>query len=105
MRTSVMFRRFASIVLALAASVLAAQERTGVVRVQVSPAHADWTYHAGESVDFSVQVLRDGHPIQGASISYELGPEMLPPTEKKTVAVPPQGLTIKAAGLAMTESA
>jgi cephalosporin-C deacetylase len=75
---------------------LAAQERTGTVRVQVSPDRADWTYALGAPASFRIQVVRDGHPVQGAQVSYAFGPEMMPPTEKKTVAAPPEGLVVKA---------
>lgn len=91
--------RCAASLLVFAGPMSEAQERTGAVRVQVSPSRDDWTYQAGASVDFRVEVLRDGRPLPGASIRYELGPEMLPATEKNTVAIPPGGLTIKATGL------
>jgi cephalosporin-C deacetylase len=96
---NVWFARCALSLFALAGSLSLAQERTGTVRVQVSPNRDDWTYRTGESVEFSVLVLRDGRPVPGASVRYELGPETLPAAEKKTIAVPEQGLTIKAAGL------
>ena len=98
-RASVWCVRLAVSVLALAGPLVEAQQRTGAVRVQVTPNRDDWTYQTGAPVDFRVQVLRDGHPVPGASIRYELGSEMLPATEKKTVPVPSEGLTIKAAGL------
>jgi len=98
-KTTAVFARLAALVLVLSGPSLEAQERTGAVRVQVMPDREDWTYQTGANVDFRVQVLRDGHPIPGASVRYELGPEMLPATEKKTLVVPPAGLTIRATGL------
>jgi hypothetical protein len=57
---------------------LAAQERTGAVRVQVAPDRDDWTYKPGAPVSFKIQVMRDANPLPGTSVSYSLGPEMRP---------------------------
>jgi hypothetical protein len=43
------------------------------VRVQVSPDHDDWTYKPGAPVSFRIQVIRDGNPLPGASVSYSYG--------------------------------
>ena len=80
---------------------LGAQERTGVVRVQVTPDHDDWTYKPGAPVAFRITVTRDGHPVPSASVSYALGPEMLPPRVEKTAPVPKEGLVV--AGGTMNE--
>src|SRR4029453_15211742 len=86
-------------VLALGAVLATAQERTGTVRVQVTPDHADWTYRLGEPVAFRVAVTRDGYPVAGASVAYTLGLERLKPAVEKTEAVPGAGLVVKHAGL------
>ena len=90
-----------AVVLALAALAAAAgaQERTGVVRLQVTPDRADWTYAVGAPVTFRVLATRDGHPIALPSVTWKLGPEMLDPVEEKTLPLPAEGLTVKAAGL------
>lgn len=59
-----------------------AQIRGNEITVTVTPDHKDWTYKTGERVNFTVSVLRSGTLVDGAQISYELGPEMYP-TEKK----------------------
>lgn len=88
-------------VLAVAvASLAAAQDHTGTVRVSVAPDRADWTYALGAPASFRVTVTRDGHPVPGASASYTLGPERMKPVEEKTVPVPAEGLVVKAKGLA-----
>ncbi|HVQ30290.1 MAG TPA: acetylxylan esterase, partial [Vicinamibacteria bacterium] len=76
-----------------------AQERTGTVRLQVVPDHPDWTYAPGAPVTFQVRAIRDGHPFPIPALTYKWGPEMLPPSEEKTLALPPEGLTLKVAGL------
>ena len=42
---------------------LAAQERTGTVRLHVVPDRADWTYTLAAPVRFRITATRDGHPI------------------------------------------
>ena len=54
------------------------------VSVTVTPDRADWTYRPGDPVRFRIDVLRDGHPVQGATVKYGVGPEMLPPTTEAT---------------------
>ncbi len=88
----------AAFVLALSASALS-QERTGVVRLQVVPDRADWTYAAGAPVTFRVFATRDGHPFPLPSVTWKVGPEMLDATEEKTGPLPTEGLTVKTPGL------
>jgi len=88
----------AAFVLAWAASTLS-QERTGVVRLQVVPDRADWTYTPGALVTFRVFATRDGHPFPLPSVTWKVGPEMLDATEEKIGPLPAEGLTVKAPGL------
>jgi cephalosporin-C deacetylase-like acetyl esterase len=76
-----------------------AQERTGVVRLQVVPDRADWLYPLGASVAFRVFATRDGHPFPLPSLTWKVGPEMVAPVEEKTVPLPMEGVTVKASGL------
>lgn len=71
-----------SLLLAFFALTGSAQIRGNEITVTVTPDHKDWTYTAGEKVNFTVSVLRSGTLVDNAEISYELGPEMYP-TEKK----------------------
>jgi cephalosporin-C deacetylase-like acetyl esterase len=89
----------AAAALLLAAAAAFAQDHTGTVRVQVVPDRADWTYALGQPASFRVTVTRDGYGVRGASVAYTLGPERMKPTEAKTVAVPAEGLVVKAKGL------
>jgi hypothetical protein len=75
---------------------LGAHERTGTVRVLVSPDRDDWTYEPGAAVSFRIAVTRDGHPLPGVRVSYSYGPEMLPPTVEKTAPVSKDGLVVAA---------
>jgi cephalosporin-C deacetylase-like acetyl esterase len=76
-----------------------AQERTGAIRLQVVPDRADWTYAVGTPARFRVSANRDGFPLPLAAVTYEVGPEMLPPAETKTVPLPAEGLTVASPGL------
>jgi cephalosporin-C deacetylase-like acetyl esterase len=79
---------------ALLAVPLAPQDRVGTVQVRVSPDHADWRYEPGKPVRFRIAATRDGHPLAGASVTYRVGPEMMPPRIERTVALPAEGLTV-----------
>lgn len=82
--------------LVLAAALLAAQERTGAVRVSVVPDRADWTYAVGAPVRFHVAVERDGHALPAAPVKVACGPEQMPPTVEKAAAAGANGLTVDA---------
>ena len=92
-------RRFLAALVLLVAAPVFAQEHTGAVRLQVVLDRADWTYAPGAPVTFQVRATRDGHPFPLPSLTYKLGPEMLPPAEEETLALGLEGLTVKAAGL------
>jgi cephalosporin-C deacetylase-like acetyl esterase len=67
--------------------------RAATVQVRVAPDHRDWTYQPGESVRFKVTVTADNEPIDGVTVGYKVGPEMMP-VAMKSAAVPPEGLVI-----------
>lgn len=71
-----------------------ASERVATVEVRVAPDQPGWTYQPGEPVTFRVAVMADEQPLAGATIEYEVGPEMMP-MEKKSAVVPAGGLTIQ----------
>ena len=62
--------------------------------VTVTPDHPDWTYQPGEPVTFRIDVLRDGHQVAGAAVTYGVGPEMLPPVTEATAVVSANPLTV-----------
>ncbi|MBA3441690.1 MAG: hypothetical protein H0T92_17670, partial [Pyrinomonadaceae bacterium] len=61
-----------------------AQDRIGQVHVRVTPDRPNWTYAVGQPVKFHITVVQDGHPLEGTPVTYQVGPEMLPPTTKRT---------------------
>ena len=63
------------------------------VEVHVTCDHADWLYAPGEPVKFTVKVVANYVPLAGATVSYLLGPEMMP-VEKKTIDVSANGTAV-----------
>jgi cephalosporin-C deacetylase-like acetyl esterase len=88
-----------AVITAASAAGAEAQDRTGVVRLQVVPDRADWTYALGSPASFRVFATRDGHPLALPSVTFKLGPEQQDPTEEKTGPLPAEGASVKAAGL------
>ncbi len=70
-----------------------AQARVAAVQVRVAPDRPDWTYQVGEPATFTVNVTADNHPLTGARVRYQVGPEMLP-ADEKTATLPADGLVI-----------
>jgi len=73
---------------------LLAQPPQRIIQVIVAPDRADWTYKTGEAVRFSVSVLRNGVPVPGARVKYELGPEKMEPTRREAVTLANGNATI-----------
>src|SRR5690606_22430536 len=71
-----------------------AQDRIGTVHLQVSVDRANWLYKPGEPVRFHIAAIQDGHPLEGATVTYKIGPEMRPPRIDPTVPLTPKGLSI-----------
>lgn len=67
-----------------------------LVRVQVTPNSESWNYSCGEKSEFTVTVTRSGIPYKDLEVTYEYGPEMLPPTKKATEKLKNGKLTIDA---------
>ncbi|MFT3828823.1 MAG: acetylxylan esterase [Opitutaceae bacterium] len=70
-----------------------AQLRVATVQIRVTPDHRDWTYRLGESARFSVAVVADNTPLDHATVTYSVGPEMMP-AATQTAEVPLAGLVI-----------
>jgi cephalosporin-C deacetylase-like acetyl esterase len=72
MRTSLL-----SVLLLIIIEVTFAQPRQEYVKVIVAPDHADWTYNLGENVDFRIQVMKNGNPVENTDILYEIKEEKM----------------------------
>lgn len=70
-----------------------ANARIAATRIHVRPDRPDWTYRIGEKVTFTVEVRWDEQPLEGVTVRYTVGPDMLP-GESRTAVVPRDGLRI-----------
>lgn len=75
-----------------------ADERAAAVQVRVVPERTGWTYGIGEPVTFLVSVIADQQPVEGISVTYRVGPEMLE-ANPVTASVPAGGLRIAGGSL------
>ena len=67
--------------------------RVATIQVRVAPDHRDWTYRLGEPARFRVMVTADNTPVDNATVSYSVGPDLMP-AGKTTAAVPLDGLVV-----------
>jgi cephalosporin-C deacetylase-like acetyl esterase len=67
--------------------------RVASIQVRIAPDHRDWTYRPGETVKFRIMVTADNTPIDHATVTYSVGPDLMP-AEKRTAAVPLDGLVV-----------
>lgn len=75
-----------------------ADERTAAIQVRVVPERQGWTYGVGESVTFLVSIIADQQPVEGVTVTYRVGPEMLE-VAPQTAEVPAGGLRISGGSL------
>jgi len=64
---------------------ISAQPRRELVKVIVSPDHADWTYEVGERAEFSIIVLKNNVALEGIEIKYVIQPELVDIWEEGTL--------------------
>jgi len=63
-------------------AIATAQPSEKLIKVHVAPQHGDWVYKPGETVKFDVSVTRNDVLLSNVEMSYEFGPEMMPPVKK-----------------------
>ncbi len=86
--------RWLSCFMLVATALAFGQQRTGAVSVRVAPDRGDWTYEPGQPVSFQITVVRDGHVVSGAQVTYQVGPEMMPSSISKTEVLGASGLVV-----------
>jgi len=64
-------------------SFLFAQPTVRVVQVLIAPNHTTLLYNKGESVKFSVSVLKNSVPLKNVSVRYEISEDMMKPNQSK----------------------
>ena len=68
--------------------------RSDVLWVTV-PDHSDWLYETGENPAIEVQLYKYGMPVDGATLTYEIGPDMLPADSKGETVIKNGRATVK----------
>lgn len=76
-----------------------AQPVERLVKVIVTPNHADWLYKPGEPMTVTISVYRNNGLLKGAKLRYEIGPEKMPPTKTATVTLKEGTLALDAGTL------
>jgi cephalosporin-C deacetylase-like acetyl esterase len=64
---------------------MSAQPPERLIKIHVSPDHADWTYKPGEKVTYTVTVTRNEELVPNCMIRYEIGQEKMPPMKKDSM--------------------
>lgn len=77
--------QFIGLLSIVAMSMAMGQPTEKIIKVSVAADHANWNYHVGEKVNFTVHITKNGSPVLNASVRYEVGPEKQEPFQKKTV--------------------
>ncbi|AOS43553.1 Acetyl esterase Axe7A precursor [Lacunisphaera limnophila] len=67
--------------------------RVATIQVRIAPDHRDWTYRLGEPAKFRIMVTADNTPVDQATVTYSVGPEMMP-VATQTALVPLDGLVV-----------
>lgn len=75
---------------------LFAQLREQMLKVIVTPNHADWKYKPGEQVKFDVKVLKSNVLLSDVEVRYEVMQDMMPALKKESLRLKDGTLTIKA---------
>jgi cephalosporin-C deacetylase len=64
-------------------------------KVVVTANHADWLYQINEQVVFKIAVLKNGKPMKGVKVFYQIGPEKMPATFKGSVLIKDEEIEIE----------
>jgi cephalosporin-C deacetylase-like acetyl esterase len=57
------------------------------VKLTVTPDHADWRYHIGETARFTIALRKNGLPVQHTTAQVELAPERMKPLHTENLDV------------------
>ena len=71
-----------------------AQPAQKMVTVVVAPDHPDWEYKTGETVKFSISVLRFGNPVGNVKLKYEIKPEKMQTVKSDSLVVKTGEITV-----------
>ena len=66
------------------------------VRIEITPDHDDWTYRTNEQASFTIRVIRGNVALKNIPLTYEIGPEKMPPVQTGKSRMEKGFLTVKA---------
>jgi len=69
----------------MTSQLLAQSQRADLIRIMISPSKPGMVYSANENVEFDVAIYKYGQLVQDAEITYQVGPEMMEPTQTETI--------------------
>ena len=87
---------FLSLLILCSSFFLNAQPARRLVKVIVTPNHADWTYKTGDKAEFEIQVLRNNVPLDGIEVKYKIQPELVDVWDEGKVTLKKGSATVKA---------
>lgn len=76
-----------------------AQPVEKLVKIVVSPDHADWVYKPGEKAIFNILVMKYNEPVQDIMARFEYGPEQMVPARRDSARLKEGRLRIDAGTL------
>ncbi|SDM89710.1 acetylxylan esterase [Siphonobacter aquaeclarae] len=85
--------------LCLLTTVAVAQPSERIIKVNVAPEKAGWTYKTGENIRFAVSVTQWGQALKGVKVRYQVGPEKMTPTRQETTTLSNGTLTVDGGSL------
>ncbi|MBV5313559.1 MAG: acetylxylan esterase [Prolixibacteraceae bacterium] len=83
----------------LSSFLLSAQPIERLVKIVVTPDHANWVYKPGEKASFQVAVMKNSELIPNVKIKYEFGPEQMTPNKRDSAVLKDGQLKIEAGTL------
>lgn len=71
--------------MSLCSALFAQSQQGSLIRIMISPSKTGMVYAVNEKVEFDVAIYQYGQLVQNAEISYQVGPEMMEPTDINTM--------------------
>ena len=65
-----------------------------MIRVVITPDHADWVYKTGENVRLTIAVIRFGIALKDIPLRYQVGPERMTPVLKDSLMLHQPSLSV-----------
>jgi cephalosporin-C deacetylase len=79
-----MLKRTVSLLLVLYTLAVYAQPAEKLIKVLITPDHADWQYKAGEKPRFTISILKSNVPVKNVEVSWTIGLERMQPLDSAT---------------------